>query len=464
MIALLVIVNVIPTQTHVTSQTKIDLPIGGMFAINNGTNLGNIDRVSAFNLAIYEINSNPNILPGYNLVGIPVDSQSDPEIAKVELQNLINQNIAALIGPSLSRVAEVIAKNSDLPMISPSATSVLLSDKDQFPNFILMTTSDRFQRIALLDIVAHFDWPLISIVTSKDSYGQGNVNPILNSKSGTSVGVSTYQDLAQDLKIVIDKTILLEQGKSDIRKELQKIKDGKSKVILINLIATDAIPVLETAYDLGLTAENGYVWIGSDGVMQREIINQNQAVNQVSQGMIGLNPKPVETANYVKFLDTWENCGGQSSSQYPGCGDRNPNIYAPFTYDSVYFLAYALDTMVRDGLDIFDHQLLVEQLYKTQIQGATGDLQIDDFGDRTGSYSLMNVQGDGITRVGEWKVETGLDISGTIIWNGNVLRPSTEVPRGVKGILDFTDYLFFGLFIQIIMRKYKEKKSPKSIM
>ena len=59
-----------------------------------------------------------------------------------------------------------------IPVISYGATSVELSDKVNYEYFSRTIPSDMYQTKAIVEILDYFNWTYVSVVYTKESYGQ----------------------------------------------------------------------------------------------------------------------------------------------------------------------------------------------------------------------------------------------------------------------------------------------------
>ncbi|XP_022092779.1 metabotropic glutamate receptor 3-like [Acanthaster planci] len=135
--------------------------------------------------AIQEINSNPAILPdciiGYDIrdtcwseeftlytstaLAVGRNSRYDTQTNAIPV---------GLIGPASSVNAIYAGKVAGLyqiPIISYSATSNELSNKERFPYFLRTVPPDKLQARAMVDILLHYDWRYVGLLYSADTYG-----------------------------------------------------------------------------------------------------------------------------------------------------------------------------------------------------------------------------------------------------------------------------------------------------
>ncbi len=393
-----------------------EIKLGGLFPLTGTLAGGGVEREAAFRMAIQEINANDSLLNGYKLVPVVKDTATDPSTGAQVAGEVISQGVVGIVGAASSSVSKAIAsgpaKTNKVPQISYSSTNADLSNKSVYPYFLRVVPPDSVQGFAVANIVKEFGWKQVATLATSDDYGAG--------------GIGVFESSAKDLGINVVASEKFTQSATDIKTQLQNIKDSGAKVIVLNVIVGDAITVFSQASDLGLTSANGYVWVGTDGPTQATVFENSTAIKDAMQGMIGTSPNRGTGPVYDHFLDLWENCyNGSDDSEYAGCGDRTPNTYATFAYDAVYAFAHAIQKVIDDGKDYTDGDVLLDALYKTEFLGATGSVSFDSNGDRIGVYDLLNLKGDTFEKVGTWDKVNGLQLTGTIYWDG---VSKTEIP------------------------------------
>ncbi|XP_076861650.1 taste receptor type 1 member 3 [Brachyhypopomus gauderio] len=189
-----------------------DVLLGGLFPINQLTsNLseqlepGDIhcNRINPYGLALAlvmkytvdEINAIPELLPGITVGFENYDCCNQPGVViqptlrfitagtsqEVEVKCNYTEyttRVIAVIGPCSSELATITGKLLGfflMPQVSYSATSEDLSDKLQYPSFLRTTPSDRWQALAIVQLLQGFGWNWVAVVGSDDEYGkQGN--------------------------------------------------------------------------------------------------------------------------------------------------------------------------------------------------------------------------------------------------------------------------------------------------
>ncbi|XP_069816422.1 vomeronasal type-2 receptor 26-like [Dendropsophus ebraccatus] len=151
--------------------------------------LDNYQRAQAVHFAVEEISKTPNFLPNITLGFQIFDSCLVLQRAVSGTLQMLsghgqpvpnyrcNQDtqLAAVVGHSTSTFTISLAHILGLyryPQISFFATSFILSNRIQFRSFFRIVSSDAFQSRGLAQLVLHFRWTWIGLVTIDNDYGQ----------------------------------------------------------------------------------------------------------------------------------------------------------------------------------------------------------------------------------------------------------------------------------------------------
>jgi ABC-type branched-subunit amino acid transport system substrate-binding protein len=404
----------------ITYAAPAEIKIGGLFPLTGPLSFGGVEREAAFRMAIEEINEDSSLLPNTNITYLVRDTATDPATGVTAAGELIAWGAVGLIGAASSSVSMAVAGGpaltNKIPQISYSSTNALLSDKVTYPYFLRVVPPDSLQGVALANIVSKFGWDQVATLATSDDYGQG--------------GINVFEDKAKELGISIATSQKFLQGYTNVTTQLRAINDTNVKIIVANFIANDAKTVFLDALDLGMTSENEFVWVGTDGLTQEFVYSGDLDIQKAMQGMIGTRPNIGSGLIYDHFVNMWSNCKGSDASEYAGCGpDGPPNTYATYAYDAVYTYAHAFQALIDAGEDIYDGDILLTQLYKTNFAGATGHISFDANGDRKGVYNILNLQSDKFQAVGNWDEINGMSLTGTIYWDGT---SRTDIPNDME--------------------------------
>ncbi|MDE2841691.1 MAG: ABC transporter substrate-binding protein [Chloroflexota bacterium] len=156
--------------------TITPLKIGLLLNFSEGATERALERQKAFNLAIKHINA------GGGVFGVPVevavaDSTLDPEVAVSAAQRLIDEEgVHAIVGPSSSAnalsVAECVAGPARIPVISPSATSPLLTGANDDGFFFRTALSDSALGPVLARVTRERGFTNVGVIYRDDAWGQ----------------------------------------------------------------------------------------------------------------------------------------------------------------------------------------------------------------------------------------------------------------------------------------------------
>ena len=168
----------------------------------SGIGLGNAEAVI---YVIESINKNSTLLPnvtiGYDLrdccrsnalaMEIAYDFMRDSDPVCISTQdgstspngyvtNNRTKTISALLGPFNSESAVLVGsllQASDIPVISPSATSDELSSQ-MYKDVFRTVPPDNWQAEVMADIIELFNWTYVAAVGLDDSYGQSGISSL----------------------------------------------------------------------------------------------------------------------------------------------------------------------------------------------------------------------------------------------------------------------------------------------
>jgi branched-chain amino acid transport system substrate-binding protein len=217
-----------------------------------------IDEINGVKYAIALFNAKNKNKFKVNLVAVD-DQGSGTEAAKVAPGTASNKKIIGLVGPSYSgaTIASLpFYKQTNLPMISPSATRVSITDPAQgligFPVFHRIPVTDRVQGPALFKLATKgVTSPKVFVIDDQSPYGVGLVDYM---KLGGAA--LTGQDS------VSDKT-------TDWTATISKVKSAGANVVIFTGYYAQAATLYRQLRDSGYTG----VLAGGDGVLSPGILS-----------------------------------------------------------------------------------------------------------------------------------------------------------------------------------------------
>ena len=166
-----------PTTPKAETETVTPFKIGLLLNFSEGATERAIERQRAFDLAIKHINA------GGGVFGVPVevavgDTTRDPEVAVEAARHLIeDEGVHAIVGPSSSantlQVAERVAGPAGIPLISPTATSPLLTSAADSDFLFRTALSDSAQGPVLTRVTRERGYSNVGVIYINDAWGQG---------------------------------------------------------------------------------------------------------------------------------------------------------------------------------------------------------------------------------------------------------------------------------------------------
>jgi len=217
-----------------------------------------IDEINGVKYAIALFNAKNKNKFKVNLIAVD-DQGSGTEAAKVAPGTASNKKIIGLIGPAYSgaTIASLpFYKQTNLPMVSPSATRVSITDPAQgligFPVFHRIVVTDRVQGPALFKLATKgVTSPKVFVIDDQSPYGVGLVDYM---KLGGAA--LTGQDS------VSDKT-------TDWTATISKVKSAGANVVIFTGYYAQAATLYRQLRDSGYSG----VLAGGDGVLSPGILS-----------------------------------------------------------------------------------------------------------------------------------------------------------------------------------------------
>ena len=405
-----------------------------------------------------------NITVEGQLIGWQVERTGGVAIdaLKQTCRAVIDSNIIGIIGPGLSREAQIIAPFANtigIPVISPAATAPDLSNRQAYPSFYRTVPSDNAAALLIARLFVRFNWTSCVIIYQNDQFGSG--------------GAKVMSEAFKDHSILIREMIVFDIATYRIQGDLQSILlNSPTRLVVVWLDCTNTRLLLEMALDDDLVGPQ-FTWILSC-VIQFSSFNKTSYSKLI--GLLTIEPAvgsvinaPINTTLLTAAYQIWQRYEPES---FPGSDDVN--YYALFTFDATWSLIQSLQLLCSNtnafsssclstlpSTFCFDHRFVhssafLDAITSTAFRGVSGEVKFAaNTTDRvTGSYySVRNIQPtltDGIecvpvlvsTDAGEWKASTGANV---IVWPGNSLDPPSDraILSGVTlriGVIESTPF------------------------
>lgn len=243
---------------------------------------------------------------------------------------------------------------SYLLQISHASTSEVLSNKFKFPTFLRTVPSDKYQTMAIAELVKQFNWKTVAIIGSNDEYGK--------------LGAESLQKLFQGNACIDYITILPSeffQNDSNTRRCLNEVVNNISistaEVIIMFTREINAIIIMEEAKKQKLNR----TWIASDTWSTLTSLYETPDIELAGQvfGIIYKRNEVPGFKDYVKsnfsgvtnpFLDHYyNNCTAQpetSSCESQSGLCLNSSCLAQYIDQDESYLLYLAVQVIVEGI------------------------------------------------------------------------------------------------------------------
>ena len=309
------------------------------------------DNENGARLAIEEINKAGLMIDGKKVMLelVAEDDAGDPKTGTAVAQKLVDAKVVAVVGHLNSGVsipASKIYSDAGIVQISPSSTNPAYTQQG-FKTTYRVVATDAQQGPALANYAAKsLKAKSVAIIDDATAYGKGLADEFektAKAQGMTVVAREATNDKATDFKAI-----------------LTKVKGTKPDVIMYGGMDATGGPLAKQARELGIPAKI----VGGDGMCTDKVAELAGAavVNIIcSEAGLALS-KMAKGADFEKA--------------YKARFNTEVQIYAPFTYDSVYVIA---DAMKRANST--DPAKILAQMPTTNYNGLIGTVAFDAKGD-----------------------------------------------------------------------------------
>ena len=309
------------------------------------------DNENGARLAIEEINKAGLTINGKKVVLelVAEDDAGDPKTGTAVAQKLVDAKVVAVVGHLNSGVsipASKIYSDAGIVQISPSSTNPAYTLQN-FKTTYRVVATDAQQGPALANYAGKsLKAKTVAIIDDATAYGKGLADEFektAKAQGMTVVAREATNDKATDFKAI-----------------LTKVKGTKPDVIMYGGMDATGGPLAKQARELGIPAKI----VGGDGMCTDKVAElAGPAVGNIicSEAGLALSKMPK---------------GADFEKAYKARFNTEVQIYAPFTYDSVYVI---VDAMKRANST--DPAKILAQMPTTNYPGLIGTVAFDQKGD-----------------------------------------------------------------------------------
>lgn len=302
---------------------------------------------SGFKLAQKEINAKGDV----NIELVIEDSAGKQEQALAAAQKLMSDDdIVALLGPTLSTEMNVVGPEADLNGIPIMGTSTTAVGIPQIGDYVFRNSIPESLAIPA------------SIKKAVDKYGAKKVAILYgNDDVFTKSGFDTMKKEAEKMGLDVLTIETFQKGQSDYNAQLTKIKGLNPDLILCSALYNEGAVIMDQARKMGINVP----FVGGNGFNSPQVID---IAGKASEGLIVATPWFAEKDDpKVKdFVQKFEKEYG-----------KKPDQFAAQAYDALYIYAEALKNAGEADRDAFRDALAEIK----DLDGVLGKFSFDKEGD-----------------------------------------------------------------------------------
>lgn len=328
------------------------------------------------------------------------DTQTDPEVGMAAMVKLAEvDRVHAVVGASASSVsasAVGVAVRNQVPMISPSSTSPMFTERaerEEFQGYWARTAPpDSYQAAALAQLAIARGYERVSTIAIDNSYGV----------EFEQAFVKTFEQLGGTV-INRNEPTRYDPKATTFDAETAAAFSGEPDAVLVISYTETGSLLLRSAYDQNLTG--GVQIMLTDGVQSEDFpaeVGRLPDGRYLLEGAIGTAPA-ASGAGLDAFMAMWNEKM-----------DIAPSTFVPHTWDAGALIMLAAQaagtnhgTAIMEQLhrvsggngvevtDVCEGLALLRDGQEINYQGASGNVDLDENGDVLGNYDVWTVTVDG---------------------------------------------------------------------
>ncbi len=343
--------------------------------------------VGGIELAVEDIEA-----AGTEIELIPADSGTNPDTASANVDQLLNDDVNAVLGAAASGVTgSIIDKvtGSSIVECSGSATAAALTTAEDNGFFFRTAPSDILQGPALADVIAESGATNVAIVYRNDDYGSG-FNDVL------SQGI-------EDLGLSVAASIAYDPEASSFDAEVSQVADSGADAVAIITFAEGG-QLLQAMIEAGAGPSDLPVFVadGFKDTVSAEDVNPDDPA--VLEGIRGTAPSASPENGEASFPDRYAEFVGPDT----------PTIFSAQFYDCTIIIGLAsaiagstdpaefvaeMNGVTSGGekcTSFEECMALIDEGTDIDYDGASGPLEFTDVGEpAVGTYDVFTYDAEG---------------------------------------------------------------------
>lgn len=363
-----VCVCIIASMAVATAASAGDAVVGAVTPLTGKLAVYGEGFQKAMNLALDEVNAEGGI-NGMPMKIVFEDNNSTSKGSVSAIQKLITiDKLPVIFGPAASSnflaVCPIAQQNKTILIGAESAAA----DITKCGSYVFRVfPSDLLQGIGVAELAKSLGYKEVVLTYINNDWGVGLADVF--KENFKKEGGKILDEFAH------------EEGKTDYRSEILRIKRINPKAIVNLTYIKEGATLLRQAYEANMSTQ----WLMGSASKSPKLV---ELAGGAAEGVIGTYPTfSQETPEYKHYKDAWD-------KKYPG--GKTP-IFGEYNYDMVKLTAKALKAAKSMSADDIREALIAES---QGFVGVTGDKSFDANGDCGATYGRWTVK-DG--KIGDYK-------------------------------------------------------------
>jgi branched-chain amino acid transport system substrate-binding protein len=320
-----------------------------------------IPTIKAAELVVKDINAKGGVL-GKQVELLVEDDVCKPEVATNTATKLVSEGVHVVLGHICSgatKAALGIYKDSNIPVMSPSATNPALTQSGDYPNFFRTIASDDAQARLEVDFALDvLKLKKIAVLHDKGDYGKG-----------LAEFAKAFLEEDPRAEVVLYEGVT--PGAVDYSAVVQKIKRSKADAVIFGGYHPEASKIVSQMRKKRMKT----IFISDDGVKDDTFIKVAQ---KYAEGVYATGPKDV-SKNPMAIA---------ANEAHKKTYGADPGAF----YLNAYSAAIALLNAIEQAGST-DYAAVTNALRTKDVETPLGKIRFDDRGDAIGvGFSMYQVQ------------------------------------------------------------------------
>ncbi|XP_017765073.1 PREDICTED: atrial natriuretic peptide receptor 1-like isoform X2 [Eufriesea mexicana] len=350
-------------------------------------------------LAVKAVSSAKGLLPGWNITVDHRDSRCSSIYGPLAaFEFYINRTADAFFGPVCDYVIAPVARYAGvwgIPVLTAGAQAEAFRYKtEHYPTLTRMMGSHRLVGEALRHILKRFGWKIAGLLYHNHAMASSRGNSECHFTLGA---VFTALD-----QTPVHKSFNQESTTVHDYRSLLTFLSKSARIVVMCANSTTIREILLAAEQLGMVDSGEYVFFSieltssdSDSKepwkVETDTAERNEKARKAYQALLTVTARTPDNIEYLNFSREVKALA-QSNYNFT-FGNNSVSTFVTAFYDAVILYALALKEILPEhpGRVNLDGGNLTRRMWGRSFKGITGDVNIDENGDRIADYSLLDM-------------------------------------------------------------------------